>query len=236
MGFPRKLLNADEELVLDLRPHWIYLAGAVALLVLAIVVDLVIAFALKWDFATWWKLVIVAVMLLALLAALGYFVQRYAKWVTTHFVVTSERLIAGHGVVSKDRKEIPLDRINDVSFHQGLAERLFGAGDLTIESAGERGQQTFSDVRHPDRVQQEIYAQTKDNQTRQYQAIWQGSPQGQAQGQAQTQTQAQTQAQTSAPTALDPAAQIEQLTDMFRRGLLSQQEYDQKKTELLRRM
>jgi uncharacterized membrane protein YdbT with pleckstrin-like domain len=223
-------LNAEEELVLDLRPHWVYLAGAVALLVLAIVVDLVIAFALGWDFGSWWKLAIVGVMLLALLAALAYFVGRYAKWATTHFVVTSERLIAGRGVISKDRKEIPLDRINDVSFHQGILERLIGAGDLTIESAGERGQETFSDIRHPDRVQQEIYNQSKRNQTRQYQAIWQGSPH--AQGQAP----APTAAPTAPPAPPNVPEQIEQLTDMFRRGLLSQQEYDQKKAELLRRM
>jgi uncharacterized membrane protein YdbT with pleckstrin-like domain len=229
-------LNAEEELVLDLRPHWIYLAGAVALLVLAIVVDLVIAFALDWDFGSWWKLAIVVVMLLALLAALAYFLRRYAKWATTHFVVTSERLIAGRGVISKNRKEIPLDRINDVSFHQGIFERLVGAGDLTIESAGERGQETFSDIRHPDRVQQEIYNQTKRNQTRQYQAIWQGSPQAQAQAQAQAQSQGPT-ATAPAPSAPpNVPEQIEQLTDMFRRGLLSQQEYDQKKAELLRRM
>lgn len=228
MGFPRKLLNSEEELVLDLRPHWVYLAGAVALLVLAIVVDLVVAFALGWDFHAWWRLVVVAVMLLALLAALGYFVARYAKWATTHFVVTSERLIAGRGVISKNRKEIPLDRINDVSFHQGVLERLVGAGDLTIESAGERGQESFSDVRHPDRVQQEIYNQTKRNQTRQYQSIWQGSPQAQAAASAPSPA--------SAPAAPNIPEQIEQLTDMFRRGLLSQQEYDQKKTELLRRM
>ena len=42
MAFPRKLLNDREELVLDLRPHWIYLAPSVLLLVIAVVVGLVV--------------------------------------------------------------------------------------------------------------------------------------------------------------------------------------------------
>ena len=54
--------------------------------------------------------------------------------------------------------EIPLGRVNNVLFNQSLLERLIGAGDLLIESGGESGQQTFTDVRNPDRVQNSIHA------------------------------------------------------------------------------
>ena len=43
MAFPRKHLNDGEELVLDLRPHWVYLAPATFLLIVAIVVGVVAA-------------------------------------------------------------------------------------------------------------------------------------------------------------------------------------------------
>jgi hypothetical protein len=36
MSFPTKLLNEGEEVVLDLRPHWWYLSGPVALVVLVL--------------------------------------------------------------------------------------------------------------------------------------------------------------------------------------------------------
>jgi len=56
-------------------------------------------------------------------------------------------------------KEIPLERINDLTYRQRLFERLIGAGDLLVESAGERGQQTLRMVPNPVRVQQAISKQ-----------------------------------------------------------------------------
>ena len=83
--------------------------------------------------------------------------QIYIKWTSENFVVTTERVIHRSGVVAKSGIEIPLDRINTVFFNQSLFERLLGAGDLGVESAGEGGQQTFAAVRKPNLVQQEIY-------------------------------------------------------------------------------
>ena len=77
---------------------------------------------------------------------------------TTHFVVTSDRVIFREGVLRRRGIEIPLGRVNNVLFEQSIFERVIGAGDLMMESGGERGQQTFSDVRNPDRVQNVIHA------------------------------------------------------------------------------
>ena len=62
-------------------------------------------------------------------------------------------------MLSKHGVEIPLERINNINFDQRIFERMIGAGDLDIESAGREGQSHFEDVRHPDGVQQEIYRQ-----------------------------------------------------------------------------
>ena len=88
-----------------------------------------------------------------------WLVIRYSKWLTTHFVITNLRIIFRSGLVSKRGIEIPLDRVNTVHFHQGLMERIVGAGDLLIESGGESGQQRFTDIRQPDRVQRVIHAE-----------------------------------------------------------------------------
>ena len=55
--------------------------------------------------------------------------------------------------------EIPLERINNINFHQRVIDRVIGAGDLDIESAGKDGQTHFDFIRHPDGVQHEIYRQ-----------------------------------------------------------------------------
>ena len=62
-------------------------------------------------------------------------------------------------MLAKRGVEIPLDRVNNINFSQGIVDRLVGAGTLEIESAGTDGQSRFTDVRHPDGVQQEIYRQ-----------------------------------------------------------------------------
>jgi hypothetical protein len=59
--------------------------------------------------------------------------------------------------------EIPLENISDVRFSQGVFERIIGAGDLVLESAGEFGQETFTNIRHPEAVQKTIYEMNESN-------------------------------------------------------------------------
>ena len=100
----------------------------------------------------------------------GFVVEKYFAWTYTHFVLTDRRVISRSGIVSKRGTEIPLDRINNIDFSQRIWERVIGAGDLDIESAGKDGQSHFENVRHPDMVQQEIYRQMEVNSRRQ--ATW----------------------------------------------------------------
>ena len=66
----------------------------------------------------------------------GWLVLKYLQWTMTYFVVTSRRVIYRTGVLSKKGVEIPLERINNINFHQRIIDRIIGAGDLDIESAG----------------------------------------------------------------------------------------------------
>jgi hypothetical protein len=94
-----------------------------------------------------------------------------------------------------------------VLFHQGVFERILGAGDLLIESGGEDGQQRFSDVRRPERVQNLIHAQMEVNETRRFSG--------------------------GAASGTDVASQLEKLEGLLERGTLSQQEFDDQKRRLL---
>src|SRR6266545_5860118 len=165
MAFPKRLLTEGEDLVLDLRPHWIALVFPVATTIL-IVGGAIAALVYKpdsWPGWTTWAIVLIALLLFVLFP-----LRRIIRWLTSHFVVTTDRVINRTGWFAKQSMEIPLENLNDVRFHQGVFERIIGAGDLIIESAGERGRQVFEDIREPEHVQKTIYQQGERNQQRMF--------------------------------------------------------------------
>ena len=206
MAFPRRLLIDGEELVLDLRPHWIALAGPVFVTLLVVA---------AWIFllpnlpkgavhdVLYWALVGGGILVLV-----WYPVRHAVRWATSHFVVTSDRVIHRTGLVAKDSMEVPLEAINDVRFHQSIAERMIGAGDLIIESAGERGRQLFSDIRKPEEVQRTIYHQGELNQQR----MARGG---------------------MAPAAPSTTSELERLADLRARGVLTEEEFQAQKARIL---
>jgi uncharacterized membrane protein YdbT with pleckstrin-like domain len=156
VAYPRRLLNEDEDVVFDLHPHW---KGLVVPTVLAPLIVFVATFGAGKipDGSSQGKLRI-GVALLAV-AAFGWFVVRpYVKWLTTHFVLTTRRVLMREGLVARSGRDIPIFRINDVTFSHTVIERIFGAGTLVVESAGERGQVTLTDIPHVEDVQREIYS------------------------------------------------------------------------------
>jgi uncharacterized membrane protein YdbT with pleckstrin-like domain len=211
VAFPRKLLNDDEDIVLDLHPHWwFFIEPLLALLASVGLGVLVVALSGGVGDVPVWAAFPLGVVILICLVWFGI---RYARWATTHFVVTTDRLIYRHGVLAKHGIEIPLERVNTVFFSQSILERILRAGDLVIESAGERGRQSFSNVRNPSAVQNEIYKQMEDNENRKFRQIGGGRDDADSIPQ-----------------------QIRELDDLRRKGALSEDEFRQKKQELLDRM
>jgi uncharacterized membrane protein YdbT with pleckstrin-like domain len=208
MPFPKRLLADHERLVLDIRPHWIALVLPLLATVLLIAAEAIIFMA--FDPPGWlgWVLVIGGVVIF-----LAFPVRAFLAWVTSHFVVTSDRLIHRSGWLAKSSMEIPLERINDVKFHQSVFERMVGAGDLLIESGGEYGQNRFSDIRGPEDVQKLIYEMTEENQDRMVRG-----------------------AGTVEPGPDDPLDQLEQLGRLKDEGRITEEEYETQKRRLLGRL
>jgi uncharacterized membrane protein YdbT with pleckstrin-like domain len=203
VAYPSRLLDDDESVTVDLHPHWWYLTGPVMALVVSIIAS--VATLVGTDVGSGGRTVATWVSLVALGVSSCWLVGRYARWATTQFVVTSRRVIFRAGVFRKRGVEIPLDRVNTVHFAQGLLERLVGAGDLMIESAGETGQQRFTDVRHPGRVQRVIHAEMEARELR----------------------------RVGGGGVVDVAAQLEKLEAMLLRGTLTSEEFDRQKRRLL---
>ena len=211
MPFPTRLLLEGESVHVDLRPHWWFFIGPAAAGIPVVAIGYG-ALQLEGDagqLAAWAYVALVV----AWLVWLG---GRLARWTTTHFVVTSDRIVFRTGVLSKHGRDIPLERVNDITSNQTFFERLIGAGDLLIESAGERGQQTFTDIPHPDHVQQEIYRQMEGNAARALSAGARPGP--------------------GAPSAHSIPEQIAALADLRDRGAISEAEFEAKKAELLKRI
>ena len=130
MAYPPDLLGPNEKIVLDLRPHWWFLVPRIGLLLLVVAVGTMVWVNIEQS-------AIEGLMGVGVLVALGFFGIRYARWATTSFVVTTDRVLFRQGLLTKTGIEIPLERINTVVFNQRFFERLIGAGDLEIQSAGE---------------------------------------------------------------------------------------------------
>jgi uncharacterized membrane protein YdbT with pleckstrin-like domain len=209
MAYPTKLLNEGEQIVLALNEHWVTFLKCGAALLASLVFGIVL---LSWG----WEGPPLFLAGLLVLGALGWCAHTYATWISTDFVITTDRLIYRSGLLSKRGIEIPLERVNTVLFNQSLFERMLGAGDLVIESAGESGQQNFSNVRKPSAVQNEIYKAMEANENRKFDRI--GS---------------HTAAPHPGPTI---PSQIAELDALRQQGVLSQEEFDTKKQQLLDKM
>lgn len=159
MAFPQRLLADDEQLVLVLRRHWKTLAWPFVVLVLviaAIVVPLVLT-----D-GGWPQWLGITVAVVAALVILAWVVWPVIVWRTTVYALTSRRLIMREGVFARSGHDMPLSRLNDVSFQHSFVERLLGAGTLVVESAGERGQLTLTDIPKVELVQRTLYRLSED--------------------------------------------------------------------------
>jgi uncharacterized membrane protein YdbT with pleckstrin-like domain len=155
-GIPKRLLGDDEEVVMALRPHWKELVGPVLVLLITSPVATYVVTLLDGNGAQGWlRWVVVAV---AAVIVLRWAVWPFLVWLTTSYVVTDRRLIIRTGVVARRGRDMPLSRVNDVTFeHSGLLERVLRCGTLVVESAGERGQLVLKDVPHVEDVQRDVY-------------------------------------------------------------------------------
>ena len=209
MTFPRRLLIEGEDLVLDLRPHWIALVRAV-LIALVVAVAWFLLLRNLPDGTTGdvlrWIILGIGVILL-----IWYALRDLVEWLTSNFVVTTDRVIHREGFIAKRSMEIPLEAINDVRFQQGVFERIIGAGTLVIHSASEAGRQEFADVRDPEMVQKTIYHQGELNQQR-----MRGSGQ-------------------VVPQAPSMTTELQRLADLRERGVLTEDEFQEQKARILGR-
>ena len=210
MGFPQKYLNDNEAVVLERNPHIWYLAKPFFAMVATGALGVVAAQLINPTDGRVNGWISWATLLLPVLGFL-WFLKLFTQWRTTNFVITTDRLIYRHGVVAKKGMEIPLERINNIASNQSVFERILRVGDLQIESGGEDGRQTISNVSKPFEIQNRIYAEVERSKTRDLDRA-------------------------AGARTLSIPEQIEKLADLVTKGIVTQAEFDAKKTQLLGQM
>jgi uncharacterized membrane protein YdbT with pleckstrin-like domain len=85
--------------------------------------------------------VVIGLVLVLFCGAL--FLLRYLRWRFTTYTLTTTRILMSSGILSRTTESIVLDRVQDVVVRQSLLGRLFGAGDVEVESAGRSGSEVF---------------------------------------------------------------------------------------------
>jgi uncharacterized membrane protein YdbT with pleckstrin-like domain len=155
MRYPDNLLAADEKVVFDVHHHFSVLWKPIALFLAFLLVWVVVLSLLSSG--NW----VILIGLLVLLAMSLYFAWRVQVWTHTNLVLTDQRLIYQTGVITRHSRELPLSRINDVSCYQMVLGRVFGMGDLIVESGGEAGPFAYFSMPDPERLKMRILERVK---------------------------------------------------------------------------
>lgn len=148
-------LPEGEYPVLRVHPHWKTVLRPT--LVLALIVAALIVVMVFLPASADKPVVRLAVGGLAVLAAIIFWGIPLLRWRTTSYELTSRRLRLRSGILTRTGRDFPLSRISDVSFSQGVLDRVLGSGRLVIESAGEHGELVLTEIPQVQRVQAELF-------------------------------------------------------------------------------
>ncbi|TVT25207.1 PH domain-containing protein [Amycolatopsis rhizosphaerae] len=162
MAYPEELLSDNEQVIVHSHPHFKMLIWPVFWLIVTLAAGGWLATLTGGLAAPWHDVSLIAVGVVALILVCWLFLAPLIRWRTTHFIVTTDRLIAREGVVKRTGIDIPMTRINSVQFEHGLVDRIFGCGTLVIESASDEPLR-FDDIPHVERVHTVIYREVNDN-------------------------------------------------------------------------
>ena len=157
VALPRKFLNDDEELLAELRPHWIFLFGPLftSIGVWAALIVLVIL----WRNAP--SALNYPILIVAVIPGL-WLLGRFVRWRSYVVALTSTRILVRQGILGRDTVQLRLQRITEVNIRQTLLERVLGTGSLLINVQGEDDTLTLEYMRKPAVVQRVLNSQINE--------------------------------------------------------------------------
>ena len=159
VAFPADALTDEEEVVLHLHPH--ARAAVRPILVLAVALAAIVVAWVMLPDNDGGLIGVAVVAAFALVIGIRSGVRPLLAWRCTHYVITDQRILVQDGVIARERRDLPLNRINDHVLRQSPLDRLFGSGTLTIDSIGDQ-LAVLASVPHAQRVQTLLYELIED--------------------------------------------------------------------------
>ena len=156
MTLPRKFLNDDEDLLVEMRPHWVFFARP--LFTAVVVVAGIIAILVALSPPTW----AIDVLLLVAAVPVLWFLGRLLRWRTYAIVLTTTRIVVRRGVLGRNTTQIRLQRITEICISQKLWERVIQTGRLLVDLQGEDDAVVLEFIRKPAIVQRVINGQINE--------------------------------------------------------------------------
>ncbi len=153
MALSQTPLNPGEHVVVSTRTHPKVLLLPVLILVLTLAVA---AFAQRAGSGGAADVMHISVWVVAGIVILLWVVRPLVAWATTTYTFTNRRFIKRSGLISKEGRTIPLNRISGVDFEIGVIDRIFGCGTLVVSDASEQGRVELEDVPRVEEVQLKV--------------------------------------------------------------------------------
>ena len=251
MPLPRKLLGEEEDIVVEMRPHWVFFVGPL-IIAAVVVIGISVAFFALGKHAT--AVVAYPLLLIAAIPVL-WFIGRMFRWRNYIIALTTTRIIVRRGVLERNTLQLRLQRVTEVNTSQRLWERALGVGRLILDVQGDDDSLVIEDVAKPLVFQRVVNTQIDElvdrHRTDLYSAppptsVPRNDPSSEAtppHGMAPVGAPgSRSGAPPQAPTAPGGATheqirdRLIELDDLRQRGILSEDEFAAKKAELLNRI
>ena len=149
MSFERDQLLPEETLIASAHQHILVLAKPVLLNVVSLVILAGIVYVLK---GYYW-------ILLFVLAPVIYLVWEILVRRSREYIVTDRRVVKQEGLFSIQSFDASLDKVNNVYHEQHLLGRIFGYGNVGLETASEQGTTVFEFIPNPVQFKNSIVSQ-----------------------------------------------------------------------------
>jgi uncharacterized membrane protein YdbT with pleckstrin-like domain len=146
-----------EQVVWSGRPSW---RGRISIVAPGIVLTAAVVAVLVWADVSRTTTVTIGLILLAVTVV--WALLETLRW---KYTITDRRVFVRHGLISINEQTARLERVQDLTLHQTLFDRLFGVGTLQIDTAGsEGGTLEFKALTEPTRVREILDSTVRSHQ------------------------------------------------------------------------
>ncbi len=142
-------LEPGEQIVLEIRAHWVGLTGvALRLVVLTVVTGYALGHAATWFGSPDWVTLgfRIAVFIVFLLLLRATVIRQFRRWANFRATVTDRRLLVRFDRRCRIGWDLPLLGVSEIHAHRGLLQRAVGAGSIVITSPMTNGPAVLPNV------------------------------------------------------------------------------------------